>query len=188
MAQVAYCKGGYPLVEIYEKLGISDTSSYTADLVMEGPDVPAMTMKLYYKNGDIRAEGEQGGMQFVTITKVSGTIFTYNSAMNIWMKTAMDEVVDKEKMPDYKAVGTKTVDDMKCKVFETVDPESGTVSKIYVNDSMVYQVESTDKDGKVYVMKYTNREKKVLADKLFLPDEGANVQDLSALMKGLKNP
>jgi len=176
---------GLNLSDVYKQLGLSEKVSYTADLAMEAQNLPQMEMKILFKNGDIRAEGNQGGMKFVTITKKDGTIYTYNDAMKVWMKTNMSDVIKKENMPEYKEVGKETVDGLKCKKFLAKDPASNSTSTIYVNDGMIYQVITIDAKGQTYTVKYKNIEKTKLEDSLFMPEEGANVQDLSGLMQGL---
>ncbi len=176
---------GLNLSDVYKQLGLSEKVSYTADLAMEAQNLPQMEMKILFKNGDIRAEGNQGGMKFVTITKKDGTIYTYNDAMKVWMKTNMSAVIKKENIPEYKEAGKEKVDGLKCKKFIAKDSASNSTSTIYVNDGMIYQVITIDAKGQTYTVKYKNIEKTKLEDSLFMPEEGANVQDLSSLMQGL---
>lgn len=181
-AGIASADGGMDLKSVYRQLGLSESISYTADLVIKSADIPDMSMKLYYKEGNIRAEGDQGGMSFVTITLLDGVIYTYNSAMKTWMKTQMDDVM-KSDVPDYKKIGTVQLDGRKCQKFEALDPKTKTVSRVFVHAGMIRQVESKDEEGKKHVIRYTNIKKEKLADAFFAPDPGATVQDLTALMK-----
>jgi len=177
--------GGLNLSDVYKQLGLSEKVSYTATLSMEAKNLSQMEMKILFKNGDIRAEGTQGGMKFVTITKKDGTIYTYNDAMKVWMKTNMSNVMKKEDMPKYKKIGQEEVDGLKCNKFIAKDPASNATSTIYVNDGMIYQVVTIDGKGQTYTVKYKDIKKTKLDDSLFMPEEGANVQDLSSLMQGL---
>ena len=140
---------------------------------------------MFFKNGDIRTEGEQGGMNFIMIIKKDGLMYTFNDAMKMWVKTNMGDIIDDNSMPQYKKVNDEEVDGKKCTRYEAEYDQSQYKTVIWVYDGMIYKNLNISPTGEENVVIYKNIKKENLNDSLFMPPEDANIQDMSTLMKNM---
>lgn len=169
---------------IYKQLGLSEDLSYTATMHTSlNPAQKSAAMKMYYKNGDIRTEGQQSGMDFVMILKKDGTMYSYNKAMNIWVKMTMKDMLKEGNIPEYKKIGAEEIDGKECIRFEAVDPQTRFKTIVWVHDGYIFRNSTESPDGVQNIVYYGNIEKKELDDSLFNPPEGAPVQDMTDMMK-----
>lgn len=184
-------QGGFGgnLSKIYNQLGLKQNISYTAEMISEGGMTgkdKRFTFQMYYKDGNIRTEGEQAGMKFMMIMKADGTIYSYNDAMKKWVMTSMNTVMDKNsRMPEYVKIGEENVDGKNCIRFEAVDPETKLKNIVWVNDGIIFKNMSIIPNGAEQVVYYRNVVKKDLDDALFMPPQGEDVQDMSEMIKAL---
>lgn len=183
-----FAEGGNDLAKIYKQLGLSDTISYTADMVAESQvnNMGTLTFKTSYKNGNIRSEGEQQGMKFIMIMKKDGTMFTYNDALQGWIKTSISDMMTKEtKLPEYKNVGTEEMEGVSCQKFEAGDPTLGYKNTVWVNDGIIIKNMTVGPNNATTTIIYKNIKKVDLDDALFTPPQDANIQDMSAMLQSM---
>jgi outer membrane lipoprotein-sorting protein len=192
----------YNLAKFYEKLGLSRDVSYSADVSIDtGKASSTQAGKYHFKNGRVRFDGRQAGMDFSVIIDPDGVVYSYNAAMNFWIKTSIDDIKQqgqamsggagganfspKSDVPDFKKTGSETVDGVSCDVYEAAGTDSEGSARIWVGDGVIRKIESDGPGGNRAVVRYTNVEIKDLDDSLFMPPEDARVQDMSAMMQGI---
>jgi hypothetical protein len=140
-------------------------------------------------------------MDFSVIIDPDGAVYSYNAAMNFWIKTSIDDIKQqgqamsggagganfspKSDVPDFKKTGSETVDGVSCDVYEAAGTDSEGSARIWVGDGVIRKIESDGPGGNRAVVRYTNVEIKDLDDSLFMPPEDARVQDMSAMMQGI---
>ena len=181
-----FAEGGNDLSQIYKQLGLSDNISYTADMVAESQvnNMGTISFKTSYKNGNIRSEGEQQGMKFIMIMKKNGDMFTYNDALQQWIKTSLSDMMTKDtKLPEYKNVGTEEMEGKTCQKFEAQDPQLGYKNTVWVNDGIIIKNLTQGPNNATTTIVYKNIQKVDLEDSLFTPPQDANIQDMSAMLK-----
>ncbi len=169
---ISTCKiyAQYDLNEIYKQLGIAINQAYTAEmhiLNVEGND-SGMVFQVSYKNGNIRIEGEQNKVKLITIIKIEGDMYTYNSEVNEWNKIKIKDLMSSDA-PVFSKVGTETVDGKECTKFETFDKQTGYQSLIWIYDGLIYKKVSLGPNDTSEIIVYKNIVKKSLDDSLFIP-------------------
>lgn len=183
-----FAEGGNDLSKIYKQLGLSDNISYTAEMVAESQvnNMGTLAFKTSYKNGNIRSEGEQQGMKFIMIMRKDGTMFTYNDALQGWIKTSISDMMSKQtKLPEYKNVGTEEMEGKTCQKFEASDTEVGYKNTVWVNDGIILKNMTVGPNNATTTIVYKNIQKVDLEDSLFTPPQDANIQDMSAMLQNM---
>ncbi|EKD25995.1 MAG: hypothetical protein ACD_79C01415G0002 [uncultured bacterium] len=173
------------LGKIYKQLGLDEKISYSADMEIEAPGGNNMVYKMFFKNGDIRSEGSQSGMNFIMIMKTNGTMFSYNDALKMWMKTEIGEMIEEKDLPNYEKTGTEDINGVSCSKFEAKDASTGYTAIVWTNDGMILKNTTINPQGVQQSVYYKNIQKTELEDALFAPPQNANVQDMGAMMKGI---
>lgn len=172
------------LSKIYEQLGLSMNVSYSADMEITPASKNQPNLKVFYKNGNMRTEGSANGMQIIMIMSKNGVIYSYNDQMKSWIKTETSVLFGKENpIPDYKKIGTEILDDKNCEKFESVEPKMNIKTTVWINDGIIYKNSSIMPNAEEQIVKYKNIEKKELNDALFTPPAGAQIQDMSEMLK-----
>ena len=183
-----FAEGGNDLSKIYKQLGLSDTISYTAEMVAESQfnNMGTLTFKTSYKNGSVRSEGDQQGIKFIMIMQKDGTMYTYNDALKGWLKTSLSEMMTKEtKLPEYKNVGTEEMEGKSCQKFEAEDAQLGYKNTVWVNEGIIIKNSTVGPNNATTNIIYKNIQKVDLADSLFTPPQDANIQDMSAMLQNM---
>ena len=177
--------GGNPLQEIYKQLGLSTEISYSADMEIESdiPGAKGLISKIYFKNGHLRTEGKQGDFSFITILKADGTLFSFNPAMQAWLKSDLSHMASTNQVPEYKKGQEEMMMGKPATRYDFSDGESGVKGSVWVSEGVIVKNESVTPQGKVTVI-YKNQQVKDLKDQLFSPPEGTKVQDMNAFLGG----
>ncbi|MBN2145352.1 MAG: DUF4412 domain-containing protein [Candidatus Aureabacteria bacterium] len=174
------------LSEMYKQLGLSENITYTADMVIESAANQAAmpeASKVFFKNGNIRTEGKQGTMKFISIIRTDGTVYSLMESSNTWMKSDLGEAMKNQPLPQYKQAGSETIDGKSCLKYEMTDSETNMSGVVWVSDGMIIKNQLTI-FNQVTTVYYKNISKEPLDDALFMPPASDKIQDMATLMEG----
>jgi outer membrane lipoprotein-sorting protein len=174
------------LGEIYKQLGLSQNITYSADMVIQTANQNGMpeATKVFFKNGNIRTEGKQGAVKFISIIRTDGTVYSCMESSPAWIKSDLGEAMKGQPLPQYKQVGTESLDGKSCLKYEMSDPQNSMSGLIWVSEGMIVKNQITVMNETTTVL-YQNINNAALDDSLFMPPPSAKVQDMASMMQGM---
>lgn len=171
-------------------LQAANTPSFSADMVATTPNGNS-TSKIFYGKDKVRMEMAQGGQSTVTIFDVVSQIsyIQMDPKANTWMKMSMagvaQEMAQEMPKPEIVKLPDEVVDGKPCEVSKYTYPKDGIVSTswIWKGKNIPVKIVSVYQ-GKTSTVEYKNVEFQKFPDSLFAPPAGAQVTDLSQMMRG----
>ncbi|MFC2140528.1 hypothetical protein ACFLQ1_02270 [Candidatus Auribacterota bacterium] len=173
--------GGNDFKSIYRQLGIPDEISYSADIEDGGmgASMGISYKKIYYKNGNLRTEGEQMGKPFISIMRAEGEIYNFDANTNSWNSMNRNSV--NQSLPPYQAAGKETIDGKSCLKYTSEIPQAQMTNTVWVHKGVICKVASSGPYGSSS-LKYINVKKGKLADSLFMPPADAKIKKMNSMM------
>jgi len=174
---------GSDLGKLFRQIGLSEEISFSALMVedLERSGIKPTQIKLYYKNGHIRTEGKQGEVEFVSIMRKDGKIYSYQ--VNTWVETDMSAILSEKDLPQFQKIGEEMVQGKTCEKFEAYDPKTQTRAWVWTQGGVILKNTTINPAGKTTIL-YKNIQFLELAEDLFLPPKGVSITNLNPLFTG----
>ena len=175
----------YDLNQVYKQLGIAINQSYIADMTISNVEgsTSGVVFRFFYKNGNIRIEGNQNNVKLITIVKMEGDMYTFNSKINKWDKIKIQDLMASKSSPIFTKVGTEKVDGKECTKFETYEKTTQYQSLLWIYDGLIYKKVSFGPNNSSEIVIYKNVEKKALDDSLFFPEVSPRTEKMQKNVK-----
>ncbi len=169
-----------------------DFSEISFEQVVTTPNTPPHTLKLFLKQGKMRAEVQAEGQQMIWIGDNAAKVaYMWLPAENVAMKVPLEQfeeqvggepeidVVARQAMTG-KLVGSETIDGKVCDVYEYETPDGKAKAWLWREKAFPLRVEVTGAGGKV-VSEMKNVQFGNVPDNLFQLPAGVQVMDFGAL-------